>query len=144
MVGVSILGCPGARERDEDNTLCLDVAQEVLLRPQCRTGREGRPGVREAGEDVVASRKADRACAGGRGEWGKGGEGQLRGLQESGPCWPSGRRGVREGVPQGWAPAAGVGWVVGPCTFGPRYVSPPLAEGPGKGRLSSPSLRDPP
>lgn len=78
-MGVSILGCPGARERDEDNTLCLDVAQEVLLRPQCRTGREGRPGVREAGEDVVASRKADRACAGGRGEWGKGGEGRAPG-----------------------------------------------------------------
>lgn len=75
---------------------------------------------------------------------GREGRAGLRGLQESGPCRPSGRRGVREGVPQGWAPAAGVGWVVGPCTFGPRYVSPPLAEGPGKGRLSSPSLRDPP
>lgn len=78
MVGVSILGCPGARERDEDNTLCLDVAQEVLLRPHA--GLDGRAGLESGrlGRMWSPAGKLIGPALGG-GEWGKGGEGRALG-----------------------------------------------------------------
>lgn len=109
-------GCQGAGKLVGMMGYAWMQLQEVPPRPKCWGGLEGRPGVREAGEDAVTSRKTDQAATGGRGG-GPGGVGEGRGtpgsrdMQESQWGWPFVSCGVMKRVPRCHAWAAG--WMAG-------------------------------